>query len=236
MGTTSDYLTSLQNDMATLKTNVQAKGVEVTENDNFTSLASKVAQISTGSADPTIESINDITNYILGCFDNIDIILQKQVDNRPVYTNNAITLYTPDSECQNYVISQKTENAYRILWLQRPYVTNYQTGLLSCGQDYNNNEAVTRANKFSTFTVQLKITNPNYSGYGYGSSTYNSVQECIDAIQSNATSYTKLNNTWWGSLNNSIIYSNTPAIINETGSLNIDAIQKLSKNETIVTI
>lgn len=46
--TTADYLESLQNDMQTLKTNVEAKGVEVSDSDNFTTLSSKVADISVG--------------------------------------------------------------------------------------------------------------------------------------------------------------------------------------------
>ena len=235
MATTSQYLTSLQNDMATLKTNVQAKGVEVTESDNFTSLASKVAQIPSGSSDPTIESISDMTDYINSCFDKIDEVLNKQVSNRTAYTNNALTLYTPNSECQNYVISQRTESAYRVIWFQRPYITNYQTGIMFCGQG-TINESTTRGAKFSTCTLGLTLSDVGYSGICYTSQNYNNVQECIDAIQNNSTTYSQLNNVWLGAINNSIIYSNVPAIINETGSLNINAIQKLSKNETIVTI
>lgn len=47
---TATLLESLQNDMATLKTNVAAKGVEVSEEDNFTTLAAKVANIPSGGA------------------------------------------------------------------------------------------------------------------------------------------------------------------------------------------
>ena len=47
--TTADYLESLINDLATLKTNLAAKGVEVTEDDDFTSLAAKVPMITSGA-------------------------------------------------------------------------------------------------------------------------------------------------------------------------------------------
>ena len=47
---TATLLESLQSDLSTLKTNVAAKGVEVTESDNFTTLAAKVANIPSGGA------------------------------------------------------------------------------------------------------------------------------------------------------------------------------------------
>jgi surface protein len=47
--TTADYLESLINDLVTLKTNLAAKGVEVTEDDDFTSLAAKVPMITSGA-------------------------------------------------------------------------------------------------------------------------------------------------------------------------------------------
>lgn len=48
MTTTAEYLTQLQTDMQTLKTNVSNKGVPVDNNDNFTTLSAKVASIPTG--------------------------------------------------------------------------------------------------------------------------------------------------------------------------------------------
>lgn len=50
MTTTAEYLTQLQTDMQTLKTNVSNKGVAVDNNDNFTTLVSKVASIPSGAS------------------------------------------------------------------------------------------------------------------------------------------------------------------------------------------
>lgn len=51
MATTTDYLTQLQADKQTLVDNLVAKGVEATSNETFTSLAPKVADISSGGAE-----------------------------------------------------------------------------------------------------------------------------------------------------------------------------------------
>lgn len=48
MATTAQYLSQLQKDKETLKTNLLDKGVEVSENDTFTELSSKVADIQAG--------------------------------------------------------------------------------------------------------------------------------------------------------------------------------------------
>ena len=48
MATTAEYLTQLQTDKATLVTNLVAKGVDATNDETFTTLVPKVADISTG--------------------------------------------------------------------------------------------------------------------------------------------------------------------------------------------
>lgn len=53
MATTADYLTQLQTDKQTLVTNLVAKGVEATNDETFTTLVPKVADIETGGGTPT---------------------------------------------------------------------------------------------------------------------------------------------------------------------------------------
>ena len=50
MATTAEYLTQLQTDKATLVTNLVAKGVDATNDETFTTLVPKVADISTGGS------------------------------------------------------------------------------------------------------------------------------------------------------------------------------------------
>lgn len=66
MATTAEYLTQLQTDKATLVTNLVAKGVDATNDETFTSLVPKVANIQGGV------DINDYfnKNIIGGAYDN----------------------------------------------------------------------------------------------------------------------------------------------------------------------
>ena len=60
MATTAEYLTQLQKDKTTLVTNLVAKGVDATNDETFTSLVPKVANISTGgSTEPTFTGSYD---------------------------------------------------------------------------------------------------------------------------------------------------------------------------------
>lgn len=60
MATTAEYLTQLQTDKSTLVTNLVAKGVDATNDETFTSLVPKVADISTGgSTEPTFTGSYD---------------------------------------------------------------------------------------------------------------------------------------------------------------------------------
>lgn len=60
MATTAEYLTQLQTDKSTLVTNLVAKGVDATNDETFTSLVPKVANISTGgSTEPTFTGSYD---------------------------------------------------------------------------------------------------------------------------------------------------------------------------------
>ena len=60
MATTAEYLTQLQTDKATLVTNLVAKGVTATNDETFTTLVPKVADISTGgSTEPSFTGSYD---------------------------------------------------------------------------------------------------------------------------------------------------------------------------------
>jgi hypothetical protein len=243
MATTSQYLQSLQNDMQTLKTNVANKGVAVDGNDNFTTLSAKVSQISGGGEEPTFTGMEDIIEFANSFFSKIDVALNKQVEQREVYTNNAITLYTPNSSCQHYVISQRTDGYYRVIWFEAPYGRKlYSSGTFCpCGCDYSRIIYVSGDN-FGNLSMTSSLSSGGNSGIAYCSSNYSSVQECIDAIQSNSTAYTQYTNTSYNaSGNNAIIYSNVSAFDYSVSGQNDDfnlitTVKKLSKNETIVQI
>ena len=68
MATTAEYLTQLQTDKATLVTNLVAKGVDATNDETFTSLVPKVADISTGgTTEPTFTGSYDRQGFAEAC-------------------------------------------------------------------------------------------------------------------------------------------------------------------------
>lgn len=97
--TTADYLESLQNDMQTLKTNVEAKGVEVSDSDNFTTLANKVADIKSGSSrDWTKIGYEKEPNYIDEDFEysvEIKNNWQPNTSLRSKFINDTNLVYMP---------------------------------------------------------------------------------------------------------------------------------------------
>ena len=239
--TTQDYLESLQNDMQTLKTNVAEKGVAVDDNDNFTTLSAKVSQISGGGDEPTFTGLVDMSNYINSAFDKIDEVLNKQLEQRTALYNNSITLYTPNIECQNYVISQRADGKYRIIWFKAPYLLKvYSSGTISPAGHGNLNQYSTLGEPFSLFSIILNVSGSN-NGISYSSASYNSVEECLQAIQNNSTAYTSYTDTGYNSASstqNAFIYSNAPVFdyaSNEYERLLVE-VPILSRNETIVQI
>ena len=47
---------------------------------------------------------------------NFGLYLSSLLNNYEAYTNEAITIYTPDSDCTNFMIQKRAGNKYRIVW------------------------------------------------------------------------------------------------------------------------
>jgi len=234
--TTQDYLESLQNDMQTLKTNVAEKGVAVDDNDNFTTLSAKVSQISGGGDEPTFTNMVDIQDYIASCFDKVDEVLQKQVQQREVYTNNAITLYTPNIDCKSYVILERDGGIFRVCWGQKPYLYRYTSSV--CNSTISGADtSFTDKRAFEDATININLQSYN-SATSYYSQNFSSVDECLQAIQSNTTTYTQTTNSYFGSIGspNAIKYSNIPAFDVSNNTMINTNVKRVSQNETIVQI
>lgn len=76
MATISDYLTSLQNDLATAKTNLANLGVEVLETDTFTEISEKMANIETGGGSITDFLLLEAepTHYLNNAYHNTGLL------------------------------------------------------------------------------------------------------------------------------------------------------------------
>ena len=233
MATTSQYLQSLQNDMQTLKTNVAEKGVEVSDDDNFTTLSAKVADISGGGDEPT--NITELNQSITNLLDDFDDYVYSLPNNYNTNSNNAITLYTPNINYKYYIIQKRSSGKYRIDWFNsaRKLNTTGSTNIsvLKIGANsVSINNIVNYKNEYST-------TQYFDGDFCYYSNEYNTINDCINAIQDAQTYYNSANNYLGYEVDtpNVVPYTNTPIFNTNTNNFETN-LAKISSNETIVQI
>ena len=84
-------------------------------------LLGKKASGGGGGGTISINSLSDYTNYMEEVGIKFDNYIKSKVSLYPVYTESAITLYTPNINCKNYIIHKRSNGKYRILWGQYNY-------------------------------------------------------------------------------------------------------------------
>lgn len=135
---------------------LQEKNVTITENTTTNVLPdigydglSKVSittNVPSGTTEPkTVDELRNITT-------NFGLYLSSLLNNYEAYTNEAITIYTPDSECTNFMIQKRTGNKYRIVWGKTGNTTRNYVALHS-----------NTSQTFTNITCYVRI--PNTSGY-----------------------------------------------------------------------
>ena len=218
---------------------LETKSITITENTTTTitptqgkdGLSSVEVTTNVSGGGGSVETLNDVNNTIKQYVNYLLSIPETY----PTYTNSNVTLYTPDSGYTQYVIC-KNSNKYRIYWtLANSILCRYGTTFLT--------------------SAYLKLalntpTNYNYNNWGnaltagyasanrYRSDVFDTLEECLQAIQSNTTSYSL-------SYGNIPIDFDTPYDIAFTNMTFYDMVddtkeyltaQKISSNETIQAI
>lgn len=219
-------ITRLQNAKADIKTAIEAKGVTIPSNATLDEFDSYIEDIPSGGGTPeTLEELNSIINSYF----------QKYVDlskDYETYTTDNITLYTPDADYENYVISKDNSNKYRINWIN---TTEILAGLNATTFGIFSISLPTSAVK-DVNNVRLNV-GASFTTYYRSSSTYSSINECILAIQSSTTSYTKRTTQVIpaNDVGEYIIPYSNASIIGTDLSTPLSS-QKISSNETIEVI
>lgn len=206
-----------------------------------------------GGGEISINSFDDYTQYIGEVADRFENFLNSKIETYPAYTENAITLYTPDLKTSNYIIHKRSSGKYRIIWSEFDYSAVYSSTsvgftiftLPSYTTNLINGKPKLIKNVKDLKEINLyNGTNANVSVYGlyltYYSNEFNSIQDLITAI-STATgniTYTGYNGgvTFSSVLDSPYLipYSNIPVIDARTTNLSLLQSQIISKNETIV--
>lgn len=127
-----------------------------------------------GGGGSTPKTVTDINNMLVD-FDNY---LQTLVNNYTAYTNEAITIYTPDADSTNFMIQKRSNGKYRIVWSNNAYylclISNSQQGFCS-------NRAVVGAYPVSN-PITLSTSNPAGTK-GYYSGEFDTLESLLLAIQ-----------------------------------------------------
>lgn len=189
-------------------------------------------------SDQLYEEVNDKVDQLYE-----DAILDSYNNPVPtsiIYTNQPVTLYTPNADCTHYLIFHNDNNKFGIIWF------NYSESRL-----LTHDSGVSGGISASclTFSYVQNHSVVQFSSIGYNltlyvsQDRYDTVDQAIAAIQSDQTTYIiSPTYSWQNSYQGLSTYSNTKysmlVSINNNTSLPLTfyELAKLSDNETIEVI
>lgn len=206
------------------------------DNTEYTEANDDLDDILEGTASiNSLKSLNDTINTTILNFNNF---LNEKINEYPVYTSNAVTLYTPDINCQLYIIHKKSNGKYRVVW-GKTFISIISNA--SFGFKIPILKTIYQANaKFSSINNVIEIS--EYSGAmisSYYSNEFDTPADVINAMSSQTSNitYTKWTsgNTYTSALDNPylITYTNTNVFDGRNSNLDLLLSQKISANETI---
>lgn len=233
-------ITRLQGAKSDLKTSINAKlsGTAIT-NETIDDYASFVDQIQTGGGGSEPTTLAELDTIINNFYQNNFL----SGTNQP-YTQNALTLYTPDADFNKYYIRKRSDTGtYAIAWFHKDtkFLQIYNPAV-----DAKTYDSIELANYGSKYKINSQNVSYIYfsaiSSYGsfyYSTNNYNTFEDALLAIQNPNTSYTLWSSG--SSINNDVNYigySNTEYYYFSNGQqpTHFYKLSNLSSNETIEVI
>lgn len=215
-----------------------------------------------GSQPKTIDELNTAISAAISTYNNY---INQIPSTYNAHTNDAMTLYTPNENFKNYVIRHRN-STYQILWFPNyVYLRNYDSysygttlrfttfsamvcdylSLMPENGNYklNNTQYKQMADYQNRCSTSTNITYASISSelrQAYTSTTYSTLEECINALQDSSTTYSSAGlSPEWGCSSFSNCFTNMVLLNNISGSPNNkDEFlypTRLSSNETIIT-
>ena len=211
------------------KKTITENGIYNASDDNLDGYSS-VEVATKGSELPLVNTVED-------AFSVVSQVLNKVVENYPKILTTSATLYTPNTNFRCYCIQKRNSGKYRILWGPDCYFNaSVVSGSIHTYHFSGNNIGPSGLSG----SVNGTSLNAVDSGYGYISQEMDTIEDCVNAIQSKNTSY-----SFWTTNNNFgfkkdepfIIPASNTVIINKTNDV-IECLpsQQISANETIEVI
>lgn len=213
-------------------TTINNQDITVTENGEYTAESgyTGLGTVTVNVPSNTPTNLPDL-NTIATNFENNTLLTIS--NNRPTYTNNSITLYTPNASETNYVIVAKS-GGYRVYWSsglfqRQPFSTNPNDPVLFVEKPSNASGKI--GSNYWVFGTKID----KYFRYYY-SDTIADLDELITKMQTpnglSYTAYTSMNYiSYVGNLETGVYYSNAPFIDKDFNKL--ENVGILSYNETI---
>ena len=216
------------------KKTITENGTYNASDDNLDGYSSVEVATSGGGELPTVNNINEV-------FEISHQVLNKVIENYPKILTTSATLYTPNANFRCYCIQKRSSGKYRILWLPDCYIYFTSTSYDTLGGYYININSPSGI-KPSGLSGKTSLTGISKvdGGYGYSSSEMDTIDDCINAIQSPNTTYSlwTTNNNFGCAIDTDykIPVSNTLIMEQVSEVYNILPSQQISANETIEVI
>lgn len=226
--------------------NLQNKSVTITENttttinpdsgyDGLNEVEVTTNVSGGGGGVKTIYEINALNESMANDFNNYFANLPN---NYKILTTDSVTLYTPGdpTEYKYYLIQKRPSGNYRIVWCKSPRLIN-TINILPLNISWAIQYLGTPINRYYKINI-----NKSDKDFVYYSSEYTTIEECIQKLKSNATTYETVTNFlgYAADTPDIIPYSNVSIYFSnyydETDEYFVTSSTRISSNENIVGI
>lgn len=198
-----------------------------------------------GSSAPTPKTLGELNDII----HNFENELYKVLDSYEAYSNKPLTVYTPNSECNHFMIQKTSTDKYKITWSEYGYyaafVNSGQQGFCNINL-YNGTSTTGNYKSFSTYNITMSVRQSTGSydkDTAFTSNLFDTLDELVLALQDSAGSeitYTQnagttfiyngvINDSWTAPITNMALFTNSPREITTNGRV-------LSHNLTVLPL
>ena len=232
-----------------ITTNVPQPSGKITITENGTDIdvsSYATADVNVSGTTPTATNYNELTTYSTTVVNNfLNYLNTTAIENRVVYTDQSVNLYTPDIDCKNYIIRYR-DGKYSVVWLNGNGVkidsSKFNRYMLTLGSyvnsKYNNNNDKIEIK--SNFDWRISADDTNFKGY-FSNQIFNTPEDAINAIINNQITYSSASGNYFGYDNNTSIsgyifpYSNCFFIQETTGNVVQSKIISYSETFTVIS-
>lgn len=192
--------------------------ITITQNGTNIDVSSyATADVSVGGSAPN--SIEDFQASYKKLIDDIKTYTTTtEINNRNAYTENSITLYSPNAAFKYYFIVEKSNQKYAVVWHVSIYAELFVTSSSKYLKESNIRIAQSQISKTGNISYGSIVYNDDIENCYY-SNDYDTYEEVITALQNNTITYNtsqerpSLNNN-----QNPILYSNASILKTTSGT------------------